>query len=331
MPRIKQYRSVHFFLMSMCFFAMLTCGLWADGENIEEKKSLIPDWSGYIQFQFNHSNNVRDSFRIRRARLKLKGDISDSISFKLQLAPEKTPVLLDAQIDMRFSPFANLRFGQYKVPFSLENLTSSSSLDFINRSLTVEKLCPGRDIGSSGRDIGLSIYSDAAKIKYSFGIFNGSGRNRLDNNEHKDLSGHLVYSPVNSLSVGFSFYQGKYRANEGLSSVKRNRKGLEFKFDWERFIFKSEFIMAQDNELERQGFYAQGAYLIRPNEIEALIRYDVLDNNRKQKGAFHKIIKLGWNWHISNNSKLQFNLEFHNQKPFPGSDIVLLALFQAGF
>jgi phosphate-selective porin len=261
----------------------------------------------------------------------LEGTAGDSIFFKLQLSPDKTPSLLDAQIDIRFTSFANLRFGQYKVPFSLENLTSSSSLDFINRSLVVGKLCPGRDIGSSGRDIGISIYGDAAKIEYSFGLFNGSGINRLDNNEHKDLSGRLVYSPFDSLSVGFSYYLGKYRANEGQSSVKRNRKGLEFKYIRERFSFKSEFIMAKDYELDRQGFYVQGAYSLKPNELELLIRYDSLDNNRNQKGNDYKIVNVGGNWRITKNSKLQFNLEFHHQEPFPGKDVVFLALLQAGF
>lgn len=167
------------------------------------------DWSGYIQAQFTHSNKAQDSFQIRRTRIKLKGQIADSILFKLQVDSSRIPVLLDAQVDLRLSPYANLRLGQYKVHFSLENLTSSSSLDFINRSLAVEKLCPGRDIGSSGRDIGISIYGGSAKIEYSLGLFNGAGKNRLDNNEHKDLCGYLIYSPVNSLLVGFSYYRGK--------------------------------------------------------------------------------------------------------------------------
>jgi len=333
MQKTKHNKCVHNFLLGLCFLAFLTSGLWADedGDNSGEEKNLILDWSNYIQAQFTHTTKNTDSFGIRRARLKLKGEISDLILFQLQVDPLKSPILLDAQINMRFSPYANLRFGQFKVPFSLENLTSSSSLDFINRSLVVEKLCPGRDIGASGRDIGISIYGDAAKIKYSFGIFNGSGINRLDNNDYKDLSGRLVYSPFDSLSVGFSYYRGKYNGTEVQSPVKRNRKGLEFEFIRERFSFKSEFIMAQDNELERQGFYAQGAYSLKPNEVEILIRYDSFDNNQNQQGECHKIIHLGWNWQITTNSKLQFNLEFHNQEPFPGRDVVLLALLQAGF
>lgn len=89
--------------------------------------------------------------------------------------------------------------------------------------------------------------------------------------------------------------------------------------------------MAKDNELDRQGFYAQGTYSIRPNKIKVLIRYDSLDSNRNQKGEYHKIINLGLNWHILEKTKFQINFEFHNQEPHPGKDLVILALFQAGF
>lgn len=323
--------SVYYLFLILCFFALMINGLWADEDKSGEEKNLILDWSGYIQAQFTHTTKDTDSFGIRRARLKLKGEISDLILFQLQVDPLKSPILLDAQINMRFSPLANLRFGQFKVPFSLENLTSSSSLDFINRSLVVEKLCPGRDIGASGRDIGISIYGDAAKIEYSLGLFNGSGINRLDNNGYKDLSGRLVYSPFDSLSVGFSYYRGKYNGTEGQSPVKRNRKGVEFKLIKGRFSLKSEYIFAQDKELERQGGYVQGAYFLNPKKTELLVRYSHINNNRQFKGEYHKIIHLGWNWHISKKSKFQFNLEFHNQEPFPGRDVVLLALLQAGF
>ncbi|MFW6123587.1 MAG: porin [Acidobacteriota bacterium] len=310
---------------------MLTCGLWGEEDNRGEKKSQVMEWSGYIQTQFTHSTQATDSFQMRRARLKLIGEITDSIFYKLQLSAKGTPVLLDAQIDIKFSPYASLRFGQFKVPFSLENLTSSSSLDFINRSPSVENLCPGRDIGSSGRDIGVLIYGKAAHIEYSLGVFNGSGKNRLDNNEHKDLSGRLVCSPFNSLSLGFSYYSGKHNRNEAQPAAKKNRKGLELKYVKGRFSLKSEFILAQDKELERQGLYVQGAYFFRPKKTEFLIRYSHLDNQKHQKGEYHKIINLGWNRHISEKTKFQINLEFHNQEPFPGRYIVLMALFQAGF
>jgi phosphate-selective porin len=331
MQKTKHNNSIPIFLLGFCLLALMTSRLWSDEDNIGERKSQIMEWSGYIQAQFTHSTKAPDSFRIRRARLKLKGEITDSILYKLQLNSGGTPILLDAQIDIKFSPYAVLRFGQYKVPFSLENLTSSSSLDFINRSLAVENLCPGRDIRASGRDIGACIYGEAANIEYSLGLFNGSGRNRLDDNEHKDFSGRLVYSPFNSLSVGFSYYRGKYNGTKGQSSIKRNRKGLEFEFIKERFSLRSEYIFSQDRKLERQGLYVQGVYSIKPKIIGLLIRYDYLDKDRHQKGIYYQIIHLGLNWHISEKAKFQVNFEFHNQEPFPGKDVVLLALLQVGF
>jgi len=319
------------FLLVLCFLAAMNHGVWGNEGSGDEEKNPTTEWSGYIQAQFNHSASASDSFRIRRARLKLEGMAADLIFYKLQLSPEKSLSLLDAQIDLRFASYANLRLGQYKVPFSLENLTSSSSLDFINRSLAVNNLCPGRDVGASGRDIGAAFFGKAANIEYSLGIFNGSGKNRLDNNEHKDVSGRVVYSPFDCLSVGFSYYQGKHFRDEAKSSEQRNRKGFEFRLTKKDFSLKSEYIFARNKELKRQGLYIQGGCFLKPDKIEVLIRYDFLDNDKNQKGEFHKIINLGLNWHISAKSKFQINLEFHNQEPFPGKDVVFLALLQAGF
>ena len=49
----------------------------------------------------------------------------------------KIPILLEANIDFSLSPNAYFRIGQFKVPFSQENLTSSSDLDTVNRSQPV--------------------------------------------------------------------------------------------------------------------------------------------------------------------------------------------------
>ncbi len=326
------HKSCGKFSFWVAFFSMvMNFWLWGEPDSTDNNKVPSLEWGGFIQGQFIHSSKAVDSFRIRRARLKLSGKVADPIFFKLQLAPVKRTALLDAQVDIRFFPYMNLEFGQYKIPFSLENLTSSSSLDFINRSLAVENLCPGRDMGSSGRDIGISVYGQVAKFKYTLGFFNGSGINRLDNNEHKDLSGRVVYLPFDFLSMGFSLYRGKHTLGAGQPESNRNRNGLELQLVKGRFVLKSEYIFARDHELERQGMYVQGAYALLPGTIELLLRYDSLNKDKSQQGQYHKAIDLGLNWHITEKSKFQINLELHNEEPYPGQDLVLLALFQAGF
>lgn len=62
------------------------------------------------------------------------------------------------------------QMGQFKVPFGLQQLTSSGRLQFVDRALTDSKFAPGRDMGVmvAGRTAG-------DRVGYEAGVFNGSG------------------------------------------------------------------------------------------------------------------------------------------------------------
>ena len=136
--------------------------------------------SGYTQVGYTRWEQDKKGFRIRQARIQIKGDILKNIDYKIQIDATQSPVLLDAKVGVNLSPYVNLSFGQFKVPFSVENLISGSELDTINRSRTVDNLCPARDIGTQGRDIGFTISGKYSIFEYTLGAFNGSGKNKED-------------------------------------------------------------------------------------------------------------------------------------------------------
>ncbi len=304
------------------------------GENREES-SLFPDqslkWSGYFQVRYTQPEKGVDEFKIRRARLSLRGQIHKNIRYRLQVEAVKIPVLLDAVIELDFIPQAGLAFGQFKVPFSSENLTSSSALDTINRSLTVEKLCPGRDIKASGRDIGISLNGRFSWAEYSLGIFNGSGINQADTNDRKDVAGRLVFYPVSSLVLGLAHYRGGYSSEQGDPILDKNRTGLEIGFVRERLSVKGEYIFARDDETKKYGWYAQGGYYLIPEKIQTMVKYDFFDKDREIRGDPAEVVTLGLNWFFSKKTKLQVNYEYHSGEGNESSKTVILIQFQAGF
>jgi len=82
--------------------------------------------------------------------------------------------------------------GQYKEPFSLEELTSDTNIDMMERSL-VNNIIPKRDVGAM---IYGTVSSD--RINYGVGIFNGNNlgdTKNMDSNNDKDVAGRLVLSP----------------------------------------------------------------------------------------------------------------------------------------
>jgi len=287
--------------------------------------------NAYTQVEYDHLEKNVDGFRIRRARLSLKGEILKNIQYRLQVDAVKSPVLLDGEVEIQFNPQLRLRFGQFKLPFSSENLTSSSALDTINRSLTVEKLCPGRDIKASGRDIGISLNGRFSWAEYSLGIFNGSGINKTDTNDRKDVAGRLVVYPVSSLVLGLAHYRGGYSSEQGDLILVKNRTGLEMGFVRGGLSVKGEYIFARDDETEKYGWYAQGGYYLIPEKIQTIVKYDCLDTNMHIRGNRSETMTFGLNWFFSKKTKLQINYEYLHEEASESSKNAILIQFQAGF
>jgi hypothetical protein len=320
------------YVVIICFCSLTRISVAGTNEknlDISSERSL--KWSSYTQAGYTHGEQGKERFKVRQARVILKGDVLKNIDYKLQIDATKTPILLDAKIGVNLSPYAKLSFGQFKVPFSIENLVSGSELDTINRSNTVKKLCPGRDIGSQGRDIGVALSGKYSLVEYTLGIFNGSGKNRGDTNDQLDLAGRLVWTLFRSFSIGLSHYKGSYNPEPDLPIVKRNRTGVDIAFIGERSLLKGELIFARDNQVESSGWYVQAGYYLIKNTLEALVKHDFFDKNTSIGGDQSVVTTLGVNYFISGKSKFQINYEYRKGEFCFPSRGVILAQIQAGF
>jgi phosphate-selective porin OprO/OprP len=137
-------------------------------------------------------------FFVRRARLEADGLLFDWIAFRVQGDfTEGNVVLKDAYLDFRAWPFLGLRTGQFKVPFSREELISSTLIDFVERSI-LNELAPARDFGVMAHG---SLFRRV--VSYNFGVFNGSGEDTADNNDGKDLAGRVTLAPFRNTGLAF--------------------------------------------------------------------------------------------------------------------------------
>jgi phosphate-selective porin len=112
-----------------------------------------------------------------------------------------------------YMPIPNVRLyaGQYNAPFSMENVTSSRWLDFMERALTV------RTVGTPyNKADGLMVWADTDNKMFEVqaGVFGGDGMNRPNVDGAFDGMGRLVFRPLatrsdalNRLHVGVS---GRY-------------------------------------------------------------------------------------------------------------------------
>lgn len=155
------------------------------------------------------SGEIKDRFRIRRARINVTGDYAEQFDFKVEgdfSQNDTTLTVRDATgrtlassssrtsfggTDIfanwhRFPEF-NIKVGQYKAPFGLEQLTSDTKLFSLERSLVTTALTPERQIGvmAWGKPLANLWPEHNDLLNYSVGVFNGTGRNITtnDNNE----------------------------------------------------------------------------------------------------------------------------------------------------
>lgn len=151
-----------------------------------------------------------EPFDIDRARIKLGGQIGGGFGYNLQGDLTRSPALVDARLTYAPAPTLRLLAGRYRVPFSLEETTSSTKIDFVNRARVVRAIAPGRDVGA-----GVELTTPSEALRFSAGAFNALYDRTHDGEPLGDetsgrllFAGRLTYHTSSSASSGFRLQVG---------------------------------------------------------------------------------------------------------------------------
>lgn len=208
---------------------------------------------GRLHFQYNHTSaelaDLSSSFFVRRARLEVEARINDFVSGRIQPEfGEGTVGLRDAFVSLNFGPGFRTTFGQFKRPFDVFELVSSSQILVIERAGGVRGIdgCSGIDnvcslsrfterLGYSDRDIGVMVDGalGSSGVNYYASITNGRGPNTdIDENATKSYTGRVEYA-VAGLRIGGNVGMHDY-AND---STGTNEYATAFgaDVDWGRY------------------------------------------------------------------------------------------------
>jgi hypothetical protein len=318
---------------------------------VEGITSKLPSISGLVNTRFQYEAvekaDATNSFDVRRARLDIKGGISSKVDYRIQLEfVEKTaPKILDAFVTWKPSSYINLRVGQFKYPFTLENPYSPTTLETIENSTVITKLSGYSDesnIGSNGREIGLAFFGGFGKksgynlVDYYVGVVNGNGLTNnnnkgVDNNTHKDLTGILTINPIKPLAIAISHYNGKYgkEIDKELKDLTRERTGFGVKYDDKKLLVRGEYLFGttgtdfKDNkevEKKSEGYYLTAAYYVAP-KWQPVVKYDYYQSDKEsdkiaeKKDATKQTNYIaGVNYYPIKNVRLQLNYTHRSQK-----------------
>ena len=280
-------------------------------------------------------NGIEDRIFIRRARVAVSGSFAEHFDFKLETdlsgnsISEKSgisPQLTDGFINWSQYSFANVKVGQFKLPFGYEQLASDTKIPTIERSLSNDRL-------TDGRQIGLGVAGDflEKRVGYSVGLFNGTGVNTSANDNESFLYAGRVYgvpfagkigkqaarwavgldglitkdSGVSKSGFGFDSTPAT-AAKDNLFRGDRNAIGVDTQFSWGRFGFEAEYLRAHfepnnnipDSSFDSQGWYAFGTFDILPKKLQAVFKYESFDPDTSTDGDTSETYTLGLTYFI---------------------------------
>jgi phosphate-selective porin OprO/OprP len=294
---------------------------WDDRPSLRLGKGTRIDFKARFQgdvdstdASFGEDEGDDSNIDIARRRIGIEGEIADIVDYQVEreLGDDHSP-WRDVYGNYKQYAFAQVQAGHFKLPFSLDENTSATNLDFVYRSRAAALLAPGRDWGvmAHGRLL------RRGWLRYEFGVFREDGDNARTFDTDRvhggqTVAGRAVVQPfrgtsskARDLSFGASFTTSELP--EGVSDLRgrteldvrfyrpsvfvngqRRRLGLEARFRPGPFSIKSEYIRLSDERLgqsvedtDLDPFVSAGWYVSGTWALTGESKADGLDNPRR--------------------------------------------------
>jgi hypothetical protein len=316
---------------------------------------ITPSLSGYISVRGTRRDDVT-AYQINRGRLtvmegpksflgiRIQGDFSTGQTGRLKSDSTVSGfTLTDAYVELVAPPALrkhhgildelrpSLIVGQFKMPFSLEYLTSFAVLKTANRSQAVDRLSQKRDIGAQGQ-VGWGNY-----VTLTAAVVNGAGPNVTTNaNGTEMFLSRLTLTPLPWIELS-----GKIQREDTDRAWGYDARAL-----WRGFTVEVEGIYRKRPTeatvfTDAGGGYVLISYRLLP-WLEPVYKYDRYHDTRfttlsATSGTTTASRSSTWNVFGANILttpewlRVQLDYVHHNEKPTPGAFNEYIAQVIASF
>ena len=316
----------------------LTLGAWGQFRAVvNDQEEFDADTAGT---GLGVEDGASAAFSIPRLRLYIQGAVYKpwmKYKIEVEVANLRTDAtnnlnngrITDAYFEFAKSSYATVRVGQYKIPFGLQQLTSDTRQEFVDRSIADAKFCPGRDVGVMLAGLFLTN-----KLGYQAAVFNGAGQNNPQDDKSFLYAARVTYDPLgeykliegavdnpqkNILHFGVAYRGGE--VPRGLSSVgtfqdpnDETALGVEFAWKFKRFYAMAEYFQQTDEQanptvgpdIDANGYHAQFGVFVVPSHHELALRYAQIEPDESISDAQQTEARIvyGYYWR-GHNMKLQ--------------------------
>ncbi len=216
------------------------------------------------------------------------------------LAGSRGIELRDAFVEYGLNRFLQVRGGQFKAPFNVEELLPDEALPFVTRSIVSEGLLPPDGYRTSGmsleRQIGVQVASDRIggdfAVRYAAAVVNGNGPNALNNDNNAVTPvARVSFLYKDHVSVGINGFYNPRTIGDLPNRVDVNALGYggDVSLDFGGLNVVGMFLMTQTSFPETglpsekaMGAVFQARYLFEAIGVEAGARFAYLEPNDRQ-------------------------------------------------
>lgn len=337
----------------------LLCGL-APAAWAQPAGAVRVQFGGRLQVQWNSTSVTAadaasaaplasSTFETRRARLSAHVVVGDWLEGML----ESDFALGELQLKqawalLELDPALNLRAGQFKKPFGMINLQSSTQLPIIERGLRIRGgpqalTAAGAELGDvrgsalvgeaftlmaeqgyASYDLGAAVEGRHGSVEWSFGLFNGNGPDTRDENSGKSLAARVAYTADLGLPVTLGAGWSRRELNWPSPASVETRTGDAFAVDAELGGFRQGWwLLAEattgDNLASTQQFVGAQAMLsyfhatgsTRVQGIEPAARVSWGDPDRVVGGDAGTLLTPGINLYFFGRNRLMLNWDVY--------------------
>ncbi|MDO5447217.1 MAG: hypothetical protein Q4F34_05525 [Prevotellaceae bacterium] len=295
----------HILILLLSFIPMLA--LAQENIHIDAGNARI-DFMGYGQSTFtvdNTNDEEKNAFKVERVILMTDAHITPNLEFFLMVdaaSQDNKRIMHEYWGQYTFHDALSVKFGQYKMPFTIENPISPTAMGniYFHEGMCYMVGCGGDPTYGSfaGRDFGLTLSGSAFpasdghyKFTYYAGVFNGTGMNQTENNTQKDVILRADYQPVKNITLSTSAYLGTGHAiaadpyghfNVG-DDYKRQRWAIGGEANLDKFYLRSEYIRGWNEGTPMHSVYAEAWLklfrLPKQQNIDVVLDYEYFDKN----------------------------------------------------
>ena len=218
-----------------------------EGLNVKFKDGIVIEsadkqhsvsFNGRVQLDYRTfdggaiDKGTADTFDLRRAYMTMKGKMYNDYTWEVTWNASESK-LDQAWFNVGWWEAANLRFGDFKMPMSIEENTSSRFLDFQERSM-LNSLVPGKEIGAMVHGTPFN------GVYYALAVSNGEGANAKESsntNDSPDIIGRVNVNLAKILGdknavyhIGASFSNGHPGSPGTFAAPQNNPESKGYKW-----------------------------------------------------------------------------------------------------